>query len=101
MSYAAYDIDWMASGDPVSIVGKSPDGGFYVHASLHPYGVQGASLSAEDAGVRGREHATEVYFPLPWIRAEIDRAKRNGMRAAAIASLEKTEQVLNKTLSAV
>jgi hypothetical protein len=64
-------VEWVDSAQPCDVVGIAQDGGFYVHASLHPFGAQAALDRSQDEGVAGQKHKGELYFPAPWIRAEL------------------------------
>ena len=71
-------IEWTAATQPCDIVGIAPDGGFYVHASLHPFGAQAALDRSKDEGVEGRKHKGELYLPVPWIRSELSSMLKRG-----------------------
>jgi hypothetical protein len=84
------NINWSCSSHPATVVGTAPDGGFVIHASHHPLGVQGALDSARRDGVAGHERDGEIYFPLPWIRSELARMLKqdgNGFTNICLASI--------------
>jgi hypothetical protein len=91
-------IYWTGADQPASVVGVSPDGGFFVHASLHPFGAQGARERASQQGVKGRELAGEIYFPMPWIRAELERELRNEVWTTPESEVVRIRSILIETL---
>lgn len=92
------NIDWIDSTHPRGVVGIAPDGGFYVHATLHPLGIQGAIDRSKQAGVVGEERSSELYFPMPWIRSELAWVLKRIPNLGQSALENRASVTLNETL---
>ncbi len=92
------EIEWIESNQPRGVVGLAPDGGFYIHSSLHPFGTQGALDRSRLDGIDGQKRNNDLYFPMPWIRSELASVLK--YRAGYVPrSLEKRVSVaLKKTV---
>ena len=53
------DIEWFDSANPPEVIGRTPDGGFLVHTSLHPLGVTQA-LERDDRAWEDDREARRV-----------------------------------------
>jgi hypothetical protein len=91
-------LEWIDSAQPCDVVGIAQDGGFYVHASLHPFGAQVALDRSQDEGVAGQKHKGELYFPAPWIRAESSSVLKRRADPAPISTQERAFVILKNTL---
>jgi hypothetical protein len=91
-------VEWIGSVQLCDVVGVAQDGGFYVHASLHPFGAQAALDRSGDEGVTGQKHKGELYFPAPWIRAELSAVLKHRAVIASTSTQDRALVVLTKTL---
>lgn len=70
------DIHWIDATNPTATFGRTPDGGFVVHASLHPLGLAVALERAKRARINLHQRKGEAYMPMPWLRSELSRMRQ-------------------------
>ena len=92
------DIDWIDSADPSAVVGCAPDGGFFVHASLYPAGMEATVQRANQAAIELRYHRGGAYLPMPWLRSELAAMLKQSTNTVSTSQLEEIATVLKETL---
>ena len=92
------DIEWIDSSDPLEVLGIAPDGGFFIHSALHPFGTRGALGRARLGGIDCRKRNSNLYFPMPWIRSELTSVLKHRGRRVRPSLLRKISVTLSDTV---
>jgi len=92
------DIEWFDSANPPEVIGRTPDGGFLVHTSLHPLGVTQALERADRAGIKIYDRGKEAYIPMPWLRSELAAMLKQSACRIFSPEVEGIATLLNVTL---
>jgi hypothetical protein len=95
------DVEWIEAPYPAGVVGITAEGGLFVHASLHPLGVEAALVSAKAAGIAQQRYDGETYFPLPWVRSEVAAAIEVLPAHATASLLRRIRRALDAALPAL
>lgn len=92
------DTEWIDSSDPLEVVGIAPDGGFFIHSSLHPFGTRGALDRARLGRIDCQERNSNLYFPMPWIRSELTWVLKHRVRRVPPSLLSRISVTLDDTV---
>lgn len=93
------DIHWIDATNPTATFGRTPDGGFVVHASLHPLGLAVALERAKRARINLHRRNGEAYMPMPWLRSELSRMRQQRIDRVPPPESDDITTALNQPVS--